>query len=78
VFLIVIQVQHRMDNCNIVNWIQKIVYHLTCHPQLNAHTVVLKYRTFTFTFAEKKYEVAVSAVCLLSLFNQSTLPADII
>jgi hypothetical protein len=65
---------------NSVNWIQKIVLHLTCNGQLKALAVVLKYRPFVVV--EMKDGVAVSTVCLLvcllPLFNQSTLPADII
>jgi len=66
--------------CNVVNWILKIVLHLTCHGQLKALTVVIKYRPFVFV--RKKCDGAVSLfvgllICL-SPFNQSTLPADII
>ena len=50
-----------MDSCNVVNWIQKFVLHLTCHGQLKALTVVVKCRPFTFV--EKKCDVAVTAVC---------------
>ena len=69
-----IAVQHS-GYCNVVNWIQKIVFHLTCHGQLKALTVVIKCRPFTFV--EKQDDDPVITVCL-SLFNQSTLPADII
>ena len=63
-------------SCNVVNWIQKIVFHLTYHGQVEPLTVVIKCRRFTLV--EKKCDVAVSTVCLLSLFNESPLPADII
>ena len=52
-----------MDSCNFVNWIQKIVLHLTCHGQLKALTVAIKCRPFTFL--AKRCDVAVTAV----LFN---------
>ena len=65
-----------MESCNVVNWTQKIVLHLTCHGQLKALTVVLKCRPFTFL--PKKCDVAVTAVFRLTSFNQSPLPADII
>ena len=58
---IVIAVQHS-GYCNVVNWIQKIVFHLTCHGQLKSLRAAIKYRPFTFV--EKKFDVAVSIVCL--------------
>jgi len=71
---ILIAVQH---SCNIVKWIQKIVLHLTGHRQLKPLRVVIKCRPVTFV--EKKCDVAVTVfVCLLSILNQSTPPADII
>jgi hypothetical protein len=64
---------------NIVNWIQKIVLHLTCNGQLKPLTVVSKYRPFVVV--EKRDGVVGSIVCLLvclSPFNQFILPAAII
>jgi len=58
VLSIVIAVQH---NFNVVNWIQKIVLHLTGHRQLGPLTVVIKCRPVTFL--GKKCDVAVTAVC---------------
>ena len=49
-------------SCNGVNWIQKIVFHLTCHGQVEPLTVVIKCRPFTLV--EKKCDVEVSTVCL--------------
>jgi len=71
----VIAVQH---SCNVVNWIQKIVLHLTGHRQLKTLRVVIKCRLVTVV--GKKCDV--TAVCLFvrlflcffTLFNQSTLP----
>ena len=53
-----------MDSCNVVNWIQKFVLHLTCHGQLKTLTVVVKCRPFTFV--ENMCDVAVTAVCLFN------------
>ena len=55
-----IAVQHS-GYCDVVNWIQKIVLHLTCHGQLKALTAVIKCRPFVFV--EKKCDGAVSTVC---------------
>jgi len=68
-------VQHS-GYCDVVNWIQKIVLHLTCHGELKALTLVIKCRPFRFV--EKKCDGAVSLFVCLSLFNQSILPAGII
>ena len=64
-----------------MNWIQRIVLHLTCHGQLKVLTVVIKCRPFVCV--EKKCDGAVSTVCLfvclfvcLSLFEKSNFPAD--
>ena len=74
VLSIVIAVQH---SCNVVNWIQKIVLHLTRHRQLKTLTVVIKCRPVMVV--GKKCDVAVTVfVCLfvcLSLLTQSPLPA---
>jgi hypothetical protein len=63
-----------------MNRVQKLVLQLTRKGQLKPLTVVLKYRTFMFV--EKKDDAAISNVylfvCLLPLFNQSTLRAYII
>ena len=45
-----------------MNWVQKIVLHLTCHGQLKALTVEIKCKQFVFV--EKKCDVVVSIVCL--------------
>jgi len=61
VLSIVIAVQH---SCNVVNWIQKIVLHLTWHRQLETLTVVIKCRPVTVL--GKKCDVAVTVfVCQL-------------
>ena len=49
-----------MDSCNVVNWIQKFVLHLTCHGQLKPLAVVIKCRSFTFV--ENTCDVAINAV----------------
>ena len=54
-------VQHS-GYCDVVNWIQRTVLHLTCHGQLKALTVVIKCRPFVFV--EKKCDGAVTTVCL--------------
>ena len=61
--LILVAVQHTVDIGNIVNWVQKIVFHLTCNGQLKPLKIVLKYRPFVFV--DMKGAVAVSTVCLL-------------
>ena len=65
--LILVAVQHTVDIGNILNWVQKIVFHVTCNGQLKPLTVVLKYRPFVFV--EFKVGVAVSTVCYLYLTN---------
>ena len=73
VLSIVIAVQH---SCNVVNWIQKIVLHLTGHRQLKTLTVVIKCRPVMVV--GKKCDVAVNCclfVCL-SLLTQSPLPVE--
>ena len=69
-----------MDISIIVNWIEKIVFNITCHRQLKQLRVVLEYRRFIFVEKKhKKADVAVSAVCSAFIFiEQSTVPADII
>ena len=64
--------QHTVDSCNGVNWIQKIVFHLTCHGQVEPLTVVIKCRPFTLV--EKKCDVAVSTVCLFVCLFYLTNP----
>ena len=45
-WLILIAVQHIDDISNIVNWIEKVVFRLTCQRELKPIRVVLKYRMF--------------------------------
>ena len=59
VLSIVIAVQH---SCNVVNWIQTIVLHLTRHRQLKTLRLVIKCRPVTVV--GKKCDVAVTDVCL--------------
>jgi len=58
----VIEIQQRVNSCNVVNWIQKIVFHRTCHGQLKPLTVVIKYRLFMFV--EKEDDDPVNTVGL--------------
>jgi hypothetical protein len=76
VWLIVTAVQHIVDSCNVVNWILKNVFHLACHRQVEQLAAVINCRTFALE--KLRCDVAVNIVCLLSLCNQSTLPAHTI
>ena len=79
VWLILIAVQHRLHIGNVVNRHTENSFPSHMQSTAVATTVVLKFRPFMFV--EKQCDVAVSTVCLfvcLSVFKQSTLPADII
>ena len=57
-------VQHS-GYCDVVNWVLKIVLHLTCYGELKVLTAVIKCRPFVFV--DKKCDGAVGTVCLFIL-----------
>ena len=56
-----------MDIGNIVNWIEKTVFNLTCHRQLKPLTVMSKYRHFMFI--EKKCGSRDSSVSIVTRYG---------